>query len=116
MFFNTKFQNKSGAAPRLAILAATFKPKNIYIVGIDGYANTPNVIHSFDKNLKGPRDGNSLTSVNQDHLNFSKYIYNLCKQFNINLYNLSDVTNDSVMSSFSRKYFSLTKELENQLI
>ena len=35
---------------------------------------------------------------------------------NINLYNLSDVTNDSVMSNFSKKYFSLTKELKNQLI
>ena len=116
IFFDTKFQNRSGAAPRLVILAATFKPKNIYIVGIDGYANTPNVIHSFDKNLKGPRDGNPLNLVNQDHLNFSKYIYNLCKQFNINLYNLSDVTNDSVMSNFSKKHFPLTKELKNQLI
>ena len=116
IFFDTKFQNKSGAAPRLAILAATFKPKNIYMVGIDGYANTPNVIHSFDKHLKGPRDGNSLISVNQDHLNFSKYIYDLCRQFNVNLYNLSDVTNDSVMSNFSKKHFPLTKELKNQLI
>ena len=85
------------------------------MVGIDGYANTPNVIHSFDKGLKGPRDGNSLISVNKDHLRFAKYIFNLCKNLNINLYNLSDVTTESVMSSFSKESFPLSKELKNQL-
>lgn len=116
IFFDTNFQNKSGAAPRLAILAAALKPKTIYMVGIDGYANLKNASHSFDKNLIGIRDGNSYESVNNAHKDFAIYIHKLCTSLNIKLFNLSEDYSENIMSNYSKINFPLPKELKNRLI
>lgn len=115
IFFDTNFQNKSGAAPRLAILAAALKPKTIYMVGIDGYGNSEKVSHSFDTNLIGIRDGNSVESINQAHIEFVKYIHMLCNTLKIELFNLSENYSENIMSLYSKINFPLTKELKEQL-
>ena len=116
IFFNTKFQNKSGAAPRLAILAASLNPKSIYMVGIDGYGNPTNKTHSFDKNLIGIRDGNSEKSINQAHMDFSVYIHNLCNKLGVELFNLGEECLENVMSSYSKINFPLSKKIRRKLI
>ena len=115
LFFDTSFQNKSGAAPRLAILAAALKPKSIYMVGIDGYGNKSNLVHSFDKNLIGIRDGNSYESVNNAQKDFAVYIHKLCNSLNIKLFNLSEGYSENIMSKYSKINFPLPKELKKQL-
>ena len=111
IFFNTGFQNKSGAAPRLAILAASLNPKSIYMVGIDGYGNPTNKTHSFDKNLVGIRDGNSEKSINKAHMDFSVYIHKLCNNLGVELFNLGEVCLENVMSLHSKKNYPLTDKI-----
>tara|TARA_R110002096_G_scaffold150352_1_gene312242 strand:- start:4360 stop:5061 length:702 start_codon:yes stop_codon:yes gene_type:complete len=115
LFFDTTFQNKSGAAPRLAILAAALKPKSICMVGIDGYGNASNLVHSFDKDLVGIRDGNSYESVNNAQIEFAIYIHKLCSKLKIELFNLSEGHPENVMSSYSKTNFPLSNELKEQL-
>jgi hypothetical protein len=116
LFFDTTFQNKSGAAPRLAILATSLKPKSICMVGIDGYGNaTKSVKHSFDKNLVGARDGNSYKSVNDAQKDFAIYIHKLCSKLKIELFNLSEGHPENIMSSYSQSNFPLSKKLKKQL-
>ena len=115
IFFDTAFQNKSGAAPRLAILAAALNPKSICMVGIDGYGNASNLVHSFDKDLVGIRDGNSYKSVNDAQIEFAIYIHKLCSKLKIELFNLSEGHPENVMSSYSKTNFPLSKELKEQL-
>ena len=70
LFFDTTFQNKSGAAPRLAILAASLKPKSICMVGIDGYGNASNLVHSFD--LSEGHSENIMSSYSKTNFPLSK--------------------------------------------
>ena len=119
LFFNTTFQNKSGAAPRLAILAAVLQPKVIYTVGIDGHKGGE-TLHSFDKNQIGPRDGwhkvyGSNNVVNQHHIDFAEYLYELSKELDIEIYNLGAGHEDNMASVFSEENYPLTDEIKGLL-
>jgi hypothetical protein len=111
IFFDTVFQNKSGAAPRLALLAAALHPNTIYMVGIDGMINNTTK-HSFDKHLLGPRDRNSLNDINNAHVEFSKYFYTLTKELNIKLFNLGEGHRDNASTEYSKANYPLTEELK----
>jgi hypothetical protein len=116
IFFDTTFQNKSGAAPRLAILATLLEPKCIYMVGIDGYGDMSNTPHAFDKNLKGIRDGNSAESINNAHIEFATYIHKLCNELEIKLYNLGEGHKSNISTKISKNNYPLTEELKKQLV
>jgi len=114
LFFDTTFQNRAGAAPRLAILATFFKPKRIYMVGIDGHGSSTTK-HSFDKSLVGIRDKKPLHVVNKDYINFAKYIGGLCNKLNIELYNLGEGYIDNMASSISKINYPLSEEIKNAI-
>jgi hypothetical protein len=114
IFFDTIFQNKSGAAPRMALLAAALKPKEIYLIGIDGSgSNGVNTRHSFETNLIGKRDNNSANEVNNHHIEFSKYFYKLTSELNIKLYNLGEGHPDNASTEYSKIYYPLPEEIKN---
>jgi hypothetical protein len=114
IFFDTKFQSKSGVASRLAILAAMLKPKTIYMVGIDGHGDST-TLHSFDKNLVGIRDGNPLDVINKHHMQFSKYMYDICTELGISIYNLGEGHKDNAGTNVSCVYYPLTTEIKEKL-
>jgi len=112
LFFDTTFQSRCGTAPRLAILAAMLKPKTIYMVGIDGHGDT-STLHSFDKNLQGIRDGKPLHVVNGDYIDFANYMYKICKELNITVYNLGEGHKDNMATSVCKIHYPLTKEIKD---
>jgi len=113
VFFNTKFQNKSGAAPRVVLFATILKPKVIYMVGIDGHKGN-NTVHSFNKDIEGPTDYPYVT-INKHHLEFAKYLYALSTQLGIQIYNLGVGHKDNATSEFSIQNYPLTSEIKEAL-
>jgi hypothetical protein len=115
IFFDTMFQNKSGAAPRLAILAAMLKPKVIYMVGIDGQNLNLKTKHSFDKNQIGGRDGWEYKIINDHHVAFSKYIHSMSNKMDIDIYNLGEGHMDNASTDYSKANYPLTEHIKERL-
>ena len=113
VFFNTRFQNKSGAAPRVVLFAAMLKPKVIYMVGIDGHKGNKTA-HSFNKDIVGPTDY-PYELINKHHIEFAKYMYALSKDLGIQIYNLGVGHKDNAASEFSKQNYPLTPEIKKAL-
>lgn len=122
-FFDTKFQNKSGTIARLAILALISGAKNVYIVGLDGHPWTkgftprhafrPNWKWGWDERRNKPEAQWDYGVVKNDFLDTSKYLNNISKEYNINLYNLGEGLKYNMISDYSSKHFKLPKEILN---
>lgn len=118
IYFDTALQNKSGAAPRLATLAASFKPKNLYIVGIDGYdlSKAKTTQHSFEPGLKGQRDRVSIEEVNKSHHKYAEFLGALCKEADINLFNLGEGLSENSISKVSENNYPLPDNIKKLLL
>ena len=114
VFFDTKFQNRAGAAPRLAIFAAALKPKTIYVVGCDGHGNN-SAPNAFEKNLFGIRDHHARHVSNDSHIQFAKYFHELCTKLNIEHYNLGEGHFHNAATEVSSKLYPLTDEIKAKM-
>ena len=115
VFYDTKLQNKSGVAPRLALFSLCLKPESIYMVGIDGSSEKCKAIHSFEKGLHGFRDKWGYKLTNKSYIDFSKHIYEISKKMNIKLFNLGENHEDNMMSVHSKNNYPLDEYIKERL-
>ena len=111
IYYDTRMQNRSGTAPRLALFSMFLKPKKVYMIGIDGSNTDCKAKHSFESGLMGFRDNWPYSETYKSYMDFSNHIFDISKKMNIEIFNLGEEHKDNMMSLHSKKNYPLTDKI-----
>jgi len=106
-----------GVGIRLTILALSFKPSEVYLVGHDGYSKDMKAVHAFQGH-DGLQKGATHTDWNLWHqsiLNSFRTIHDLALENKVKLYNLGEGHKKNIGTEVSSKLFPLPEQIKTRL-
>ena len=115
--YDANYRNMDGVGIRLAILALSFLPSKVYIVGHDGYSKDMKAVHAFQGH-DGLQPGATHTDYNKWHdaiIHSFKIIHEFATKNNVALYNLGEGHEKNIGTQISKKLFPLPEDIKTRL-
>ena len=115
-FFHTRYKSQPGVGMRFLCYAILLGLKDIYFVGIDGFA-PQGPLHSFEKDKENPnwyiKFGDRFQK--RQYIIFWDYIMGLKKKYDYNIYNLGENHSVNISGEISKKICPLPKEVAEKI-